>query len=696
MYRRPNSDYNWKSDKEKKKYNQIGKRFSEFFDIILNPDYYEGSKYGKYFSGLKEDGTSTIYIKDPLESELHYFAKSKSNVMKYLVGYTGIGKTTLLRNFWKIFDRDIKIENNCVILYISFYYAHLSADNPQQSIENEIVGYLKRAIRKIMKENKELFLSVDIFWEKFYDYIEENKPTILESEDLTPNSNLLSFILSNQEENISKMEQLQKACEIRKLEYYSCLFKYILNYIDNIHDIILIYDDIESKEGIFHRPLVEIARHLHSCFSTIDDKTSLVKSIIALRAYTYRSNIDRQLEARRGNLKKHTIKKEKAVNLHDIFQCRFEEIERIEKIEKKVRVLKSYKEAKEQLFIVEQQINTSFGNLIYNLVNHNLCNAMILYGSILTNIDWIAKNEEENNGSFHLIADNYKLTADRVFKSIACGNELSYSYKSNEFIPNILHNHKENTDLLGIYVIKYMIENNAINLYSETYVEGDKILNDIVSLFTERSDSQARIENWKSRLLYIISYLYSSGVLLRSIYDIENISEKQIKREYNGAYKLYLSPRGQSLYYLLSQNALLLELYRDDIYTDLNNNDILTNDLSTNDLMIYLINYVEYLFKCEQKYIGNSISCIERYQALFGKEFIVLPLLEGIVKNIRSYYPDREKGYYELMRKVLILINKMNDYIKILDNEEGIEFSFSKYISDSLIEIQKDLQRETI
>lgn len=686
MYRRPNTDYNWKSDKEKRRRNQIGRRFSEFFDIILNPDYYEGTKYGKYFSETRDDGTSRIYIKDPLEKELMEFCKSKSNVMKYLVGYTGIGKTTLLRNYWKVFDRDIKIDNESVILYISFYYAQLSADNPQQSVENEIIAYIKLAIKKIMKEKREIFLEIKDFWGDFYDYIEQNKPTILESEDLIPDSSFLDIVFFNDDKTVSKREELQKACETKRLEYYSCLFKFILNYINDIHNIIIIYDDIESKEGIFHRPLIEVARHIHSCFSTIDDKTSLVKSIIALRAYTYRSNIDRQEEARRGNLKKNTIKKANAVSLHKIFQCRFDEIQRIEKKEQKVKVLESYKEAKRQLFLVEQHIYNSFGNLIYNLVNHNLCNAMILYGSIMVNIDWIAKWEVEHDGGFKVTMDSYKLTADRIFKAIACGNELSYSYEKNEFIPNILHNYKEETELLGLYIIKYMIRNEATDLYAETYVEGDRIFKDIVTLFIDRSDSQMRIDIWQSRLLYIISYFYSSGILLRSIYDIENISEKQIRREYNGAYKLYLSPRGQALYNLLSQNALLLELYRDDIYTDLNNNDRVTSDLSTNELMMYLIDYVIYLFQCEQKYISSAISCLERYQELFGEELIVVPLLEGIVKNVRAFYPERKEEYQVLMDRIKELIKKMNHYIRVIENEQGIEFVTSNYINSVLEE----------
>ena len=304
----------------------------------------------------------------------------------------------------------------------------------------------------------------------------------------------------------------------------------------------------------------------------------------------------------------------------------------------------------------------------------------------MVTLAWIVQREVEHDGSFQLSDDSYKLTADRIFKAIACGNELSYSYEKNEFIPNILHNYKEGTELLGLYIIKYMIRNKATDLYAETYVEGDRIFKDIVALFVDRSDSQIRVDIWQSRLLYVISYFYSSGLLLRSIYDIENITEKQIKREYNGAYKLYLSPRGQALYKLLSQNALLLELYRDDIYTNLENNDKLTSDLNTDELMMYLVDYVSYLFQCEQKYIGNAISCLERYQELFGEELIVVPLFEGIIKNIRAFYPKRDDEYQNLMKRIRNQINKIKEYIDLIENEQGIRFSISQYLNNVCFE----------
>lgn len=128
----------------------------------------------------------------------------------------------------------------------------------------------------------------------------------------------------------------------------------------------------------------------------------------------------------------------------------------------------------------------------------------------------------------------------------------------------------------------------------------------------------------------------------------------------------------------------MLELYRDDIYTDIDNNDKVTSDLNTNELMTYLIDYVMYLFQCEQKYISSAISCLERYQELFGEELIVVPLLEGIVKNVRAFYPEREEEYQKLMNRIKELVKKMNHYISVIENEYGIEFVTSNLLNSVL------------
>ena len=69
MYRCPNEGYS-RTLKRVEARNQIGKKFSAIFDILLDPNYYEGTLYGRYFNEQKEDGTSRIYVNDPLENSL--------------------------------------------------------------------------------------------------------------------------------------------------------------------------------------------------------------------------------------------------------------------------------------------------------------------------------------------------------------------------------------------------------------------------------------------------------------------------------------------------------------------------------------------------------------------------------------------------------------------------------------------------
>lgn len=680
MNRRPNETYKYKMKKNMlKRNNQMHRRFPEFFDFMLNADYYEGTKNGKNFYEIDENGCSRLYVKDPLEQELEKIRVYKGNTMKYLVGYTGIGKTTLLRNFWKVLDRDIHINNEDLIIYISFYSSNLSSSNPQKSLEDEIVRHILRACRKLMQHWGDKFPSEEIFWGNFFDYIERYKPILLENEDFTPTFNFFNKL---EKLSIRKKHQLDILCEEKKLEYYSCLLKYLVCSINEIRNIVFIYDDIESKEVLYHRPLVEIARHIHACFSVIEDKDSQVKTIVALRAYTFRSNIDRQLEARRECIEKNTIRKMDAVKLHDIFVKRFNEIERIVNKEEKVDKLEDYKMAKRQFFMVEDEINKSFGNIIYQLVNCNICNAMYLYISIMDNVRWISVNEYEDNGMFELSSSSYRLTAETVFRAIACGEEIAYFGEDNMFFPNILSNYKKDIELLALYVIKYLIQKEATDLYGEKYVEGDEIIQNIKRIFLERTNSEILNNLWVEKIAYVLEYLYDKSILFRSIYDIEYISESQIERKFHNSYKLYLSPRGKCLFNLFNKNALLLELYRDDIYTDLKNNDKLTFEMSTYEAIKYLLEYICELFQKEQQYLRSSFHCYKEYQEAFGNEFLVATLLEGVIKNIHSYYPDRGVDYNNLMVIAKDIICNMSEYSNMLKDKFNINIRLSKYLME--------------
>ncbi len=668
MIRKPNAGIY--SSNEKSKRNQIDRKFDEIFSILFDPNYYEGTELGKYYKGTNNKGKSEVYVEDPLEKSLDEIMQGKGDVIKYLVGFTGIGKTTLLRNYFGIFSRDVKINGENLIIYISFYYANLSSDRPQKSVEDEIIKYYLRAIDVLSNNTEPINTDEYSFWEGFFNFIKQNKPTILSGHDLVPNASLLTKETKvDNKENI--IDKLQQACKENRIDYYASLLKYILKDNSRIKNVIFIYDDIESKEGIFHRPLVEVARHIHSCFSTNRDIN--VKTIVSLRAYTYRSNIDRQLEARRESVKYNTILKKEAVDPHDIFEKRFSYIQE--------HIIKDKdKNAQEQLFLVENEIEKKFGKFVVPLVNLNLCHAMQMYYSILTNVRWISVNEQEVDGKFKINALSYRITAESIFKAVAFGEKEWYSAKNNKFFPNLLHNDKKDTDLLGLYVIRYMLHKKADDLYGEEYVDGDVIINEITNVFVSSRDLVGKKEIWQSKLFYLIQYFHNEGVFLRSIYDIENLAEEQIERKYEGRYKLYLSPRGKCLYGLFAQNALLIELYRDDIITDLDNNDKLTCRLTEKETLEYLLRYSKVLFEYEKGYIRSAGETLNLYQEYFGEEFITAMILEGIIKNIKSYYPDRDSEYYELDSIAYEIVIDMTKYIRDISHEYGVQFKLSEFL----------------
>ncbi len=684
MLRCPNNGLARQTSKESARRNQLGRKFADIFDYLLDPGYYEGTPHGRHFNEINADGTSKIYVPDPLESELDAFCAIDEHSMKYLVGFTGMGKTTLLRNYFHVQDRDIHYNNGQLIIYISFYFSNLSADHPYQSVEDEVIKYLQLAIARLLQSFPATIENDTKFWDELYAYIEKNKPVILQNEDITPDLPLSTFFSHPSEKSSKeKIQQLKATCNRNKLEYYSNMLKFLVTKIDEIRTIFLIFDDIESKEAIFHRPVVELARHLHSCFTYASRNNTLIKTLVSLRAYTFRSNIDRQLEARREQIERNTIFKRVTVNLDDIFSARFNELKRISLKNEQARNKDSDDEAAKQIAIVSKQLETSFASAILDLANCNLCNAMIMYNKILVNVEWIAKNEQEYYGAFQVSAENYRLTAKTVFYALACGNEVGYSDERSNFFPNLLHNGKEEgAEIYNLLILRYLLKKNVIDLYGEKYVQWSEILQDISSVFIGLSDSDIAIERWQARLADSLSYLYDTGVLLRSIYDIESLDDDQVERKFSRTYKLYISPRGQFLFNMFSQNALLLELYRDSIYVDLKDNDKLTSTMRVNDVMHYLISYVTKLFEYEKHLIGDAQLNLLKYQEYFSSEYLVSPLLEGIVKNIRSYFKEDSDDYSLLMNEIHLLITRINQFTDLIINERNIAFHLSDYLID--------------
>ena len=669
VIRKPNEG----KSSERNHSNHIWKRFSNEFRVLLDTTYYQGSKFGQFYNVINNDGTSNIYVTDPYEGRIAEFDQSKFNEMKFMVGLTGMGKTTLIKNYYRITEKDFRLDDDHYIIYISFYRANLSLDKPYESVNAEVVEYLNRFIETLLQEHPDITKGI-CFWEGLYNYISQNKPILLAMRSFTPQNvdfEVISKATKTQEEIYAILETLvQKS----PLEYYSSVIKYIMLLINKPYKITLIFDDIEAKDFAFHIHIIETARHMFSCFNATTDGNCTVKVLVSLRAYTFRSNVDRIAEARREALHRDVILKREAVSLHDIFDIRFKAIKNKRMQDKKIGNIESYDEAKRVLDYVESKVNTIGSDLIFNIQNYNLCESMVLYSEILTNLVWITVGEYEKQGSFRLDEDNYRVTKYNLIRAIGMGN-CKYYNSSSACIPNIVQYNGIGSELICLYIIRYLKNMKYVGVYGERYIEGKELFHELVSLFCNSNTPDPIKRRWKQQFGEAISFLFNKGVLFRSLYDIEDESRNQIRREYYDSFKLYLSPRGAILFELLAGNSVLMELYRDDIAIDLPNNDTVTSDLNTFDKFEYILNLVKQLFQVEKSNIAQALWNIVKYTESVGDTFICEHILWGVVNNINSYYGERDEKYQEIVNLVLLFIKDMKDYSFEINKRYGEYFS---------------------
>ena len=81
------------------------------------------------------------------------------------------------------------------------------------------------------------------------------------------------------------------------------------------------------------------------------------------------------------------------------------------------------------------------------------------------------------------------------------------------------------------------------------------------------------------------------------------------------------------------------------------------------------------MFGYEKRFIGSAILNLKKYQDYFGNELFISPLLEGLAKNIESYFQkENSNEYAALVGKVHTLLESINQYISLIFNDTNIKF----------------------
>lgn len=646
-------------------YSDLYRKFNKIFDKLLS------------YRPLSKSDTrafKALYVHDyDIEGKLDEFENAIEDTVYFLVGYAGIGKTTLLR-----YQYGVTLTNNAIydetkkrlVIGISFDNVSNQIFNSAGIIEKIITIKLQAAYNKMVTITGETFESLHTLSEreKICKFIQEIKEDILQG---APDKLLREAKSELERINI----KLDFAEENSAKDYYAVLLKYLITkYKEKVTKVIIIADDIESLP---YQAQIEAIRQfllLHQCMCNMPNgKEYYVQLLLCIRPHTCR--LLKEEEGKEGVdwyvaiADDNTIYKESPVNLEELFKKRFSYYK--DKYVKNGELVIGEPKSWDLCHLALVKLNSkmpstlmlkdskrTFEEVLINLNLMNIRQTMKTYTQVLSNRYWVQQNAIPEP-AFEIKIEDYLFNNVTVVKALGCGNKTCvYTHSSdngNIPIPNILYTDKQQSlEIYSLLVIYYFLvhlpDENILYGRNQSYIAYEDFLNDIQQIFGENS------KEYKN-FITCIKYLYKIKVLRKSIIEadkVETLQEGNIQKKSNklkADSMLYISPRGRELWKMLTDSSVLLEMYREDVFRDYSERDYYNEDpgwmlidqnKKYSDVIVDLMKYIEYIYSEEMKLYHVTIekkTSEEFYSAFYSDnsdEFLVTQhLIKGLVNSVQ-------------------------------------------------------------
>ena len=608
--------------------NDLYRKFNVVFSEILHSDdnSYNVNHYIKTKNGIEE----TIINK----------MKNNADAIIPILGYVGMGKTFLMHYcIQKGFNYKGSLKNRSFILHdmegdsLCIYASYdACADNGQDvgrlasklATASEVV-IEKMGILDNTREEKER-ISKEVA-----EFIKSNKPELLQLYAESPDDSIV--------ENAKSLYKNKKsAYEAEKL-------KWILTSRDtNIKSIILILDDIEGLRSQTEYEVIDAYLTMYDCLRNVDKKNTelpyKVKLFICMRERTY--NEIRKVPTFNTHRLDNPLYISSGIQLHEIFIRRFNDIVNERKILDDIEKKDTWKDAKEILEELSQKLNWLLSDVVLQLCNFNICDAIQLFVSILSNRQWTQKNERVQE-CFKIEKYQFFLSIASCFKVMAMRNSTIY-YNKYE-VSNLFYDNDNVGYCLPIYILLMLRD-----------TDGNKelTLEEIQENFANVLNLSGDVESKKIKHIQkVIKYFVEEEILF----------EKVVKRS-ETKIKYYIAPKGRVLLQYFFENTILLEIFRDDLYLDDTNHDVkCSNDINRDDLFKDTIQLIEDISEEEVKYWNSSKAndTLDIYYKLWRNERISLKLISAMKKSLFNYYRGE-------------IPQQLNEIVKIMEKKFGAIF----------------------
>lgn len=232
------------------------RRFRKQFDPLLDQD-----KLSRHFPDL-----GSIFVpQDWLHADLTDFLAKEQDCRVFLIGPTGIGKSTNLRNLYPITEQQPLIVGNDLILTILCNSAHYQGIDIRKK-----VGDMVETVCYLLKDR----YSLSFTEETLYDFIRINKPEVLTRASEQPFP--------------SKKDNINWLYNKHKFEFATELLKLFL-LKTGVHNFIIIMDDVDAIKGWGAlEEFIHQACQVWECLKNNKAKRYNVKLLIAERPETHR------------------------------------------------------------------------------------------------------------------------------------------------------------------------------------------------------------------------------------------------------------------------------------------------------------------------------------------------------------------------------------------------------------------------
>lgn len=292
--------------------------------------------------------------------------------------------------------------------------------------------------------------------------------------------------------------------------------------------------------------------------------------------------------------------------------------------------------------------------MISNLCFMNIRESLSYYAKIFANRLWIQKNKDIF-AEFTISLPDYLFNNITVIRALSCNEGTVYFNEAINILPNLLLTTRDKD--YSIYCLLLISLFYSRRVAGEPYglnsTEKSELLRELRSIFNEE-DIMAFEK--------CIFYLFEKKIFRKSIRDKDDYSSLDRKESLKDDSKLYLSSKGEEMWRMLSQDSVLLELFREDAFRnyeayDFNNlpSFCLMSSGNQEGIFLDLLKYIESLRDLEDD-LRNGLNNYKRkkFDKMFGKNMVVSQLFSGVERSLR-YSGKIEnleiKSYYESLRK---------------------------------------------